>query len=200
MFQALILVAMKNFIICFFILGAVSITAFSQEERFTVRSGAGYYMDVFTTDDGPVIWLEGGYKFNTGFNINGRVSMASLDWKIREGTFEDYTTILLRQMVDLTFSRPVNIKGQHFLEPGFGFKLKKEYFLKPDVTNIYSGGTYYQDTSYSDIFWEIGFTICLDYYYQFQNNFYLGMRADTNIIWALGFEGLTFSPLFGFRF
>jgi len=26
------------------------------------------------------------------------------------------------------------------------------------------------------------------------------MRADTNIIWALGFEGLSVSPLFGFRF
>ncbi len=191
---------MRNFVICFFILGAVSVTAFSQEDRFTIRSGAGYYMDVFTTDDGPVIWLEGGYKLNTGFNINGRVSMASLDWKIREGTFEGYTTIQLRQMVDLTFSRPVNLKGQHFLEPGVGFKLKKEYLLKPDVENIYSGGTYYQYTSYSDIIWEIGFTICLDYYYQFQNNFYLGLRADTNIIWALGFEGLTFSPVFGFRF
>jgi hypothetical protein len=191
---------MRNLFICFLFLGAVSLKAFAQEERFTIRSGAGYYMDVFTTDDGPVIWLEGGYKFNTGFIINGRVSMASLDWKIREGTFEDYTTIQLRQMADLTFSRPFKIKGQHFLEPGAGFKLKKEYLLKPDVENIYNGGTYYQYTSYSNIIYEIGFTICLDYYYQFQNNFYLGLRADTNIIWALGFEGLTFSPVFGFRF
>ena len=85
-------------------------------------------MDVFTTYDGPIIWLEGGYKFNTGFNLNGRLSMASLDWKIREGIFKDYTTILLRQMVDLTFSKPIKIKGQHFLEPGCGFKLKKGIF------------------------------------------------------------------------
>jgi hypothetical protein len=191
---------MRIFLICLFILGAVSVTTFSQEERFTIRSGAGYYMDVFTTDDGPIIWLEGGYKINTGFMINGRISMASLDWKIREGTFEDYTTIQLRQMADLTFSRTVKIKGQHFLEPGVGFKLKREYFLKPNITSIYNGGTYYQYTSYSDIFYEIGFTICLDYYYQFKSNFYLGLRADTNVIWALGFEGLTFSPLFGFRF
>jgi hypothetical protein len=191
---------MRKSIFCFLILVTVSFRAFSQEARFTIRSGAGYYMDVFTADDGPVIWLEGGYKLNTGFNLIGRVSMASLDWKIRVGTFEGYTTILLRQMADLIFSKPLKLKGQNFLEPGVGFKLKKEYFLKPDIENIYSGGIYYQDTSYSDIFWEIGFTICLDYYYQFQNNFYLGLRADTNIIWALGFEGLTFSPLLGFRF
>jgi hypothetical protein len=191
---------MRHLIICFFILSAVSVTVSSQEDRFTIRSGAGYYMDVFTTYDGPIIWLEGGYKFNTGFNLNSRLSMASLDWKIREGTFEGYTTILLRQMIDLSFSRPFKIKGQNFLEPGVGFKLKKEYFLKPDVANIYSGGTYYQDTSYSYILWEIGFTICLDYYYQFESNFYMGLRADTNVIWALGFEGLTISPLFGFRF
>ena len=191
---------MRNFIICFIILGAVSVTTFSQEDRFTIKSGAGYYMDVFTADDGPLIWLEAGFKFDTGFNFNCRISMASIDWTINEGTFKDYKTIQLRQMADLTVSRSIKIKGRHFLEPGIGFKLKKEYLLKPSISNIYSGGNYYQETSYSRIFYEIGLTICLDYYYQFQNNFYLGMRADQNIIWALGFEGLTISPLFGFRF
>jgi hypothetical protein len=191
---------MRKIIIGFLIFGAVSVSCFSQEERFTIRSGAGYYMDVFTADDGPVIWLEAGYKLNTEFYINGRISMASLDWVINEGAFKGYTTILLRQMADITFSRPFKIKGQHFLEPGAGFKLKREYFLKPSVSEIYSGGTYYQSVSYSDIFWEIGFTICMDYYYQFQNKFYMGLRVDSNVIWALGFEGLTISPLFGFRF
>jgi len=191
---------MRHLIVCSFILSAVSFTVSSQEDRFTIRSGAGYYMDVFTTYDGPIIWLEGGYKFNTGFNLNGRLSMSSLDWQIREGFFEDYATILLRQMVDLTFSKPIKLKGQHFFEPGFGFKLKKEYFLKPDIEEVYNSGGNIIYTSYSDIFYEIGFTICLDYYYQFESNFYLGLRADTNVIWALGFEGLTISPLFGFRF
>ena len=124
---------MRSFIVCIFFLLAATGRAFPQEKRFTVRSGAGYYMDVFTTDDGPIFWMEGGYKLNTGFYLNGRVSMASLDWKIRAGTFKDYKTILLRQMADLTFSRPLRLKGQHFLEPGLGFKLKKEYLLKPDV-------------------------------------------------------------------
>jgi hypothetical protein len=126
--------------------------------------------------------------------------MASLDWKIQQGLFADYTTIQLRQMVDLTFSKPIKIKGQHFLEPGVGFKLKKEYFLKPDIEEVYNSGGNIIYTSYSDIYYEIGFTICLDYYFQFQSNFYMGLRADINIIWALGFEGLTISPLFGFRF
>ncbi len=76
---------MRHLIIFLPILAAVSLKAFSQENRFTIRSGAGYYMDVFTTDDGPIIWLEGGYKFNTGFYLNGRVSVASIDWKIRQG-------------------------------------------------------------------------------------------------------------------
>ena len=104
-------------------------------------------------------------------------------------------------MVDITFSRPIKIKGQHYLEPGFGFKLKREYFLKPDIDEVHTiQEEHIIYTSYSDIFWEIGFTICLDYYYQFKSNFYMGLRADTNVIWALGFEGLTVSPLFGFRF
>jgi hypothetical protein len=183
-------------IIFWFIVGNV----FPQEKNFVIRTGGGYYMDTFTGDDGPIIWLEGGYKFKTGFNLNARVSMSTIDWNIRAGVFQDYKTIQHRQMLDLTFSRPIALKGNNFLEPGVGFKLKREYLLKPDVVEVYDNGTYILYTSYSDIFYEIGFTICLDYYYQFQSNFYMGMRADANVIWALGFEGLTISPLFGFRF
>jgi hypothetical protein len=128
------------------------------------------------------------------------VSVASIDWTIKEGLFESYRTMSVRQMVDLTFSRPVKLKGQHYLEPGLGFKLKREYNFYPDLTIQTIDEQTYFYTRYSQIFYEIGFTICLDYYYQFQTNFYMGLRADTNVIWALGFEGLTVSPLFGFRF
>jgi hypothetical protein len=177
-----------------------SVDSFSQEKKFTIRTGAGYYTDVMAMYDGPVIWLEGGYKFNTGFYLNGRVSVASVDWPMAEGFFESYKTMAVRQMADITFSRPVKLKGQHYLEPGLGFKLKREYNFYPDLTIQIIDEQTYVYTRYSKIFYEIGFDICLDYYYQFQNNFYLGLRADTNIIWALGFEGLTVSPLFGFRF
>lgn len=179
---------------------AIPINSFSQDNSITIRSGIGYYMDIFSMYDGPIIWLEGGYKLTTDFNINIRVSMASIDWVIKEGVFKDYQTIQLRQMTDFTISKPLKLNGPHFLEPGFGFKLKREYLLKPSVSNIYSGGNYFQSTSYSDIFWEIGLTLCLDYYYQFESNFYMGLRADSNVIWALGFEGLSVTPIFGFRF
>ena len=103
-------------------------------------------------------------------------------------------------MADITFSRPIKLKGQHYLEPGLGFKLKREYNFYPDLTIQIIDEQTYVYTRYSKIFYEIGFDICLDYYYQFNSSFYLGLRADTNIIWAVGFEGLTVSPLFGFRF
>jgi hypothetical protein len=191
---------MKYIILSLNILLISNFNCFSQEKKFTVRTGAGFYTDLMGMYDGPVLWLEGGYKFNSGFYLNGRVSVASVDWTMSGGFFESYRTMAVRQMVDITFSRPVKLKGQHYLEPGFGFKLKREYNFYPDLTiqtindqtNIY--------TRYSQIFYEIGFTICLDYYYQFQSNFYMGLRTDTNVIWALGFEGLTISPLFGFRF
>ncbi len=173
---------------------------YSQETLLTIRTGAGYYIDTFGMDDGPIIWLEGGFKVSNGFYLNGRVSVASISWKISEGAFKDYKTIILRQMADLTFSKPFKLVGQHFLEPGVGFKLKKEFLLVPDISYIYTSGGYQLSTSYSEIFYEIGFTLCLDYYYQFTNGFYLGLRTDDNVIWALGFEGLTISPLFGFRF
>ncbi|NMC37797.1 MAG: hypothetical protein GYA41_05690, partial [Bacteroidales bacterium] len=122
------------------------------------------------------------------------------DWKISNGIFKGYKTIAVRQMADITFSKPIKIFGNNFLEPGLGFKLKREYHLLPDVSFEETPEQLYLYTSYSDIFYEIGFTLCLDYYYQFSSGFYMGLRADTNVIWALGFEGLTFSPLFGFRF
>ncbi len=116
------------------------------------------------------------------------------------GAFRGFKTFEIRQMVDMVFSRQVKLKGNHFIEPGVGFKLKRDCYLRPDITEAYNNGTYYQYLDYSQIFYEIGFTLCLDYYYQFESNFYMGLRADTNVIWALGFEGLSLTPIFGFRF
>ena len=187
------------FLAALFILGT-SITGYSQEEKFSVKCGAGYYADVMAWYDGPVIWLEGGTKLGTGFFLNGRVSMSTIDWKMNGEIFSGYNTIALRQMADITFSRPVRLAGNHFLEPGTGFKLKREYHLLPDVWFDEVAGVTYLYTKYSNIFYEIGFTLCLDYYYRFPGGFCLGLRADTNVIWALGFEGLTVSPVLGFRF
>jgi len=191
---------MRRSVFFILILTVIYSECHSQERKFVFRSGAGYYADVMAWYNGPSFWLEGGYKTNTGFYLNGRVSVASLDWIISEGMFEDYKTIALRQMADVTFSKPLKLSGSHFLEPGLGFKLKREYHMLPDISFEDISGQTYIYTKYSYIFYEIGFTIYLDYYYEFQSNFFLGLRADTNIIWALGFEGLTISPLFGFRF
>jgi hypothetical protein len=128
------------------------------------------------------------------------VSVASVDWIMSGGMYEGYRTMAVRQMADITFSRPVKLKGRHYLEPGLGFKLKREYNFYPDFSIETDGEQTIFYTRYSTIFYEIGFSICLDYYFQFESNFYLGLRADSNVIWALGFEGLTVSPLFGFRF
>lgn len=191
---------MKRYSLLLFIFGILTINGYPQEKKFTIRTGAGYYADVMGMFDGPTIWLEGGYKLSTGFYLNTRLSIAAIDWTMSGGMFEGYTTMAIRQMADITFSRPVKLKGQHYLEPGLGFKLKKEYTFYPDFSVETNGDETIFYTRYTTKFYEIGFTICLDYYYQFESNFYLGLRPDTNIIWALGFEGLTISPLFGFRF
>lgn len=103
-------------------------------------------------------------------------------------------------MADITFSRPIKLKGQHFIEPGLGFKLKREYNLYPDLSIQSTEEETIFYTRYSQVFYEIGFTVCLDYYYEFKSSFYMGLRTDMNLIWAIGLEGLTVSPLFGFRF
>lgn len=192
--------AMRYFILSAVLILGISGNVKSQEEKFSVKCGAGYYADVMAWYDGPAIWLESGIKFRTGFFLNARLSVASIDWKMNGEIFNGYNTIALRQMADITFSRPVRLAGNHFLEPGTGFKLKREYHLLPDVWFDEESGVTYLYTKYSDIFYEIGFTLCLDYYYRFSSGLCLGLRADTNVIWALGFEGLTISPVLGFRF
>lgn len=191
---------MKKYILILLGLVVLVGTSNSQETRFTIRTGAGYYLDLMGLKDGPTIWLEGGFKLNSGFSLNARFSTASIDWVMKGGFFEDFKTVAIRHMLDLTFSKPFIITGKHNLEPGIGFKLKKESSFYPELTFQNSGDetTYY--TRYSTIFYEIGFTLCLDYYYQFESNFYMGLRADSNVIWALGFEGLSVTPIFGFRF
>ena len=191
---------MRILLISLIILIGLNLTCLGQEKRVTVKSGIGYYMDAFTINDGPIIWLEGGYKLKSGFFINARASSSSVDWTLRAGMFADYKTILLRQMADVTFSKPVNIKFKHYLEPGLGFKLKRESQFSPDASIVNSPDGIIIYTDYSEFFYEIGFTLCLDYYYQFESNFYMGLRADSNVIWALGFEGLSVTPIFGFRF
>jgi len=191
---------MKRIILLISFLSLFSLTCISQVKKITIRSGAGYYADAMGRCDGPVFWLEGGYKFNKGFYLNGRLSMSSIDWTMSGGFFEGYKTIALRQMADITFSRPIKLKGQHFIEPGLGFKLKREYNLYPDLSIQSTEEETIFYTRYSQVFYEIGFTVCLDYYYEFKSSFYMGLRTDMNLIWAIGLEGLTVSPLFGFRF
>ncbi|MGB8489921.1 MAG: hypothetical protein WCE64_02585 [Bacteroidales bacterium] len=191
---------MRKLLISIIFLSVLNTCGYSQEKRFTIRTGAGYYTDLMAMYDGPVIWLEGGFMLKTGFSLNGRVSVASVDWTMSDGYFKGYRTLAMRQMADLTFSRPVRLKGRHYLEPGLGFKIKREYTFYPDLTIQNSGDQITIYTRYATIFYEAGLTLCLDYYYRFTNDFYFGLRTDANMIWAVGFEGLTFSPLFGFRF
>jgi len=45
---------------------------------------------------------------------------------------------------------------------------------------------------------EMGAVLDLDYYYQFKTNLILGLR--TSVIYVLGFEGISVTPIIGFKF
>lgn len=179
------------------ILSTMASTA--QEDKNTFRSGTGYYLDLLGFEDGVTFWFEAGHKMKTGFSLNGRFSVANLTWDIRSGHFKGHQTIAVRQMVDIIFSRQIKA-GNNYLEPGVGFKIRKETYYLPEFDYVSSGGTNVLYVHYSDVIYDLGFTLCLDYYHPFPSGFYLGARIDANILWALGFEGLTLSPAFGFRF
>lgn len=179
-----------------FVALAFPLFAVAQEKKYTLRAGAGYFTDVAVMFPGYSFWVEGGCKLSSGFYLNGRLSTAYMQWDIEMGAFQDQITIDNRTMAHVLFSRPVAISGNHFFEPSIGLLIKRDVTLNPQAELINST-LYY---SYSSVGWEMGSAVCADYYYLFNSGLYIGARADINFIFAIGAEGLTLSPVFGFRF
>ncbi|MFP4555580.1 MAG: hypothetical protein ACLFNU_01805 [Bacteroidales bacterium] len=193
-------------LIIFILLGNVVLA--QDDYKYTLKSGVGYFSKLNTEHPGSVAWFEGGVNTSNGFYTNLRVAygvMTSIMGK-ETGPFEGQTMLSLYFMSHITFTRPINFYGNHFFEPGVGFHYTRGYRNSPsydisvefdeheDSFLVYLG----IDAGYEP-YNNAGLTFVADYYYQFNNGFYLGFRTDFYSS-AFLFEAITVSPVFGVRF
>ena len=184
-----------------------------QKTNVYLKFGTGLYWDIYGvgTDyysgpavpavTGPQIWLEGGIRLNDGLVITAGVMYVTLKQKYEHAS--PYA------------GKKYQYSIQHYaFGLGYEFKLGKHSRLLPQIDFVinrtqsytpYFGADHNNDgsvTVYPDIFnWddtEAGAVFNLDYYYQFKNRLFLGVRGG--VYYVLGIEGVTATPLVGFKF
>ena len=216
---------MKSITILFvllFIHSALHVTAQEKKEaRGYLKFGYGYFLHMFKAFDenipdpytglkedytpgGTALWIEGGYKLKNDIIISGNILYALVK--------KDYTDILYQgnkymettQNYAINFSYEFGKNSKHKFSPGLGILFniwtvyKAEYFIStnPDgnivITEMYVDG----DPDY-----EMGIHLNLDYYYQFNNNFFIGARVNTVYLFTVSsLESFVFSPVIGVKF
>lgn len=185
---------------------SISITLMGQESKSLVlRGGMGYFADPSWDSNGNKIWLEIGTKASYGFYFNARAAQINAVRVLGSGHAELAGQISVSTVIQagLTITRPINIYGNHYIEPGVGlFYLRgynhKPYFeydfnYEPETDTILflydlMAGHEVQNGAMANIFF--------DYHYQFKRGFYLGVRAETNAV----FNYYILTPMLGVRF
>ncbi len=209
----------KTILWCFILL--LPIVSFGQQKKKKkitgyLKFGAGLYWDISQAGPtygfqgvikpkptilGPQIWIEGSIKLNDGLWITSGIMR----------------TILERQYVDEIYH------GQKFQYSivnysfglGYEFNLGKHQKLMPQLAFVVNRRkTYTAAYQYSydengnpnsislyideNVDPEAGAVFNLDYYYQFDNKLFLGLRSG--IYYVLGWEGITLTPVLGVKF
>lgn len=149
---------------------------------------------------GEPIWLEGAVKLNNGMFVTANIMYVSLNRKYLDLIYQNqkYQYIIKNYGLNLGYEFKIG-KHQKFMpQLGLIYYRNKASLAKNDI--VINNGVIQSISPYIDniVDEEIGQVLNLDYYYQFKNNIFLGVR--TNVVYALGFEGITFSPVLGVKF
>jgi len=184
-----------------------------QKTNVYLKFGTGLYWDICGVGSdyyrgpavpavlGPQIWIEGGIRLNDGLVVTAGIMYVTLKRKY------EYASPYPGKKYQYSIQN-------YAFGLGYEFKLGKHSRLMPQIDFVinrtqsytpYFGADYNNDgsvTVYPDIFnWddtEAGAVFNLDYYYQFKNRLFLGVRGG--VYYVLGMEGVTATPLVGFKF
>ncbi len=201
---------MKRLLICFFIVGSLlelqgqDVITNQSSDKNHLRFGLGYFGDYLYFNDegfpppGLCLWIEGGRKLKTGFYVNAKVSFAIVSSEFKNSkNIDGQNRHTVYTCWVANFSRPFSLGKGHYIDPSLGMLLRSWWSFYPRLENIQgeqvlltgSGTTY-----------DFGLDYTLSYYYKFNNGFYLGSHLGGYYLFALGHEGITFSPLIGVKF
>ncbi|GMT44278.1 MAG: hypothetical protein IEMM0006_0110 [bacterium] len=161
-----------------------------------------YYADrVAPTVNGQQIWIEGGIRLNDGLIVTAGMMHVTLERSV----------VGLSNYAGWQFK--YNIRNYAF-GLGYEFKLGKHSRLMPElafvvnwsgVLRVYYFGKYDNSGNltlnseiYSENYTEAGAVFNLDYYYQFKDKLFLGIRGGA--YYVRGMDGLTLTPVLGVKF
>ncbi len=196
------------------LLSLLSFGQSTKESKGFLKFGTGVYLDISRLSDyktskdentglspqavvpGKTIWIEGGYNFNNGLFVSAGVMYDLTKRKRTDMYYPGQKELYFEENYSLNIGYEFNLgKGNRFM-PALGVLYNRlttshATFL-PDINNSI------HPVLLNNIDAEIGLNLLLDYYYQFNNKLFLGVRAS--VYYVLGFEGITLTPVLGVKF
>ncbi len=183
-----------------------------QKISYYLKFGDGLYLDIsnewsdYYADrvapmvNGQQMWIEGGIRLNDGLIITAGIMHVTLERRVDLSNYAGW---------QIKYS----IRNYAF-GLGYEFKLGKHSRLVPElafvvnwskVLRVYYFGKYDSSgdlTLNSEIYNEpdtkAGAVFNLDYYYQFKDKLFLGVR--TGVYYVLGMDGITLTLILGVKF
>lgn len=179
-----------------------------------LKFGTGVYLDISRLSDyktskdentglspqavvpGKAIWIEGGYNFNNGLFVSAGVMYELTKRKRTDIFYPGQKELYFEENYSLNIGYEFNLgKGNRFM-PALGVLFNRlttsHAIFSPNINNSI------HPVLINNIDNEIGLNLLLDYYYQFNNKLFLGIRAGA--YYVLGMEGITLTPVFGVKF
>lgn len=151
--------------------------------------------------NGQQIWIEGGIRLNDGLIVTARIMHVTLERKyVHESAYagQKYQYSIRNYAFGL----------------GYEFKLGKHSRLMPQIDftvnrmKSYNAYIYGESDNNGNLTWypsinnyddsEGGAVFNLDYYYQFKDKLFLGVRGGA--YYVLGMDGITLTPVLGVKF
>ncbi len=179
-----------------------------------LKFGTGVYLDISRLSDyktskdvntglspqavvpGKTIWVEGGYNFNNGLFVSAGVMYELTKRKRTDPFYPGQKELYFEENYSLNIGYEFNLGKSNRFMPALGVlynRLTTSYAaFTPGINNSI------HPVLLNNIDAEIGLNLLLDYYYQFNNNLFLGVRAS--VYYVLGWEGVTLTPVIGVKF
>jgi hypothetical protein len=188
-------------VILFFTIQAVAQTeSIKDSKRYSFSGGAGYFNCLPAGSSGTSIWIECAKRLRSGFNIAIKLqhSQANMELGHNWGFLEGQKKPDVFYVIDVCFSKPVNLGGNHFIELGIGFMYEKSYSWLPPL-EIINNYVILRD-EFGESADDLGLSFKLDYQYRCNDGFLIGFRVQSYYILGCFVEGLALTPYVGMRF
>ncbi len=149
---------------------------------------------------GQDFWFEGGIRLNNGLIFSAKMMYVPLKRKYLDFIYKGQEYNYNIKYITVNLGYEFSLGRGHKLKPQLGFVYYRETTTKAAYQITRENGQITSITPYinKNVDEEAGAVLDLDYYYQFKSNLILGLR--TSVMYVLGLEGVSVTPIVGFKF